>query len=204
MLELKAETAEQKIILEYLQSTASDTLTEKINNGVRIEKNSKPLINKKDLSTFMEYACEEAKKQAVENARFACINSDTVFGWAVHYFEEDSIIGKLYNEDGTEYRPIVNMPARVHIPTTPISVIPKKQTDQMSLFDMISDNPKEEAIDELETIEEEPPEDKDYEVDMETGEILRHNNAPETIKADSSKHSILQALFGTQLITRCV
>ena len=27
-----------------------------------------------------------------------------VFGWLTHYFEESSIEGILYNEDGTEYK----------------------------------------------------------------------------------------------------
>ena len=30
-----------------------------------------------------------------------------VFGWLMHYFQEDSIEGLLYNEDGTEYKPTV-------------------------------------------------------------------------------------------------
>lgn len=38
-----------------------------------------------------------------KGATSACIEDSVVFGWAIHYFEEESIVEKLYNEDGTEY-----------------------------------------------------------------------------------------------------
>ena len=47
----------------------TESLAEKINNGVRIQKDGKTLINKKDLTTFMQYATKEAKKQLAENQR---------------------------------------------------------------------------------------------------------------------------------------
>ena len=53
----------------------------------------------------MRYATDEARKIAEQGATCACIEDDVVFGWAIHYFEEDSIEGKLYNPDGTEYAP---------------------------------------------------------------------------------------------------
>ena len=95
-------TAEQRV-KEYLEQNASEVLADKINNGVQIEKDGKTLINKKTLNGFMSYATEEARKTAEKGARSACIEDSVVFGWAVHYFEEDSIEGTLYNEDGTEY-----------------------------------------------------------------------------------------------------
>jgi hypothetical protein len=119
-------------VKEYLENNASDALTEKINNGVPIEKDGKPLINKKDLAGFMKYACAEAKKQADKGANGACIQDSTVFGWAIHYFEEDAITGKLYNADGTEYKP---KPAP-RAPYTPPPVTPPKPKPQMSLFDL--------------------------------------------------------------------
>ena len=104
-LNLTAEGAEQTILKEYLESNVSDVLADKINNGVSIVKDGKTLISKKDLTSFMSYAYEEAKKQAEKGARYACLDHKTVFGWAIHYFEENSLEGKLYNEDGTEYKP---------------------------------------------------------------------------------------------------
>ena len=59
---LEAKTKEQEILKKYLEDNASDVLTDKINNGVKIEKDGKTVINKKTLDTFMKYATEEAKK----------------------------------------------------------------------------------------------------------------------------------------------
>ena len=106
-IRLEAKGAEQEAIKAHLEENASEMLAAKVNNGVYIEKDGKRLLNKKDLAGFMAFASDEARKQAEKGAHFACIKSDTVFGWAIHYFEEDDIIGKLYNEDGTEYKPVV-------------------------------------------------------------------------------------------------
>ena len=103
-LNLTAKGTEQELIKKYLEENASETLAEKINNGVRIEKDGKTLINKKSLDGFMKYATDEAKKLAEKGASAACVRSDVVFGWAIHYFEKESIVGKLYNEDGSEYK----------------------------------------------------------------------------------------------------
>lgn len=102
-LNLEATNSAHKKIKEYLEQNASEVLAEKINNGVKIEKDGKTLINKKTLDGFMKFATEEARKVAEKGARSACIEDNIVFGWAIHYFEEESIEGTLYNEDGTEY-----------------------------------------------------------------------------------------------------
>ena len=104
-LNLEAKNNEENRIKQYLQANVSNILADKINNGVQITKDNKQLINKKDLTGFMNFACAEARKLAENGARFACIEDSTVFGWAIHYFEEDSIEGKLYNLDGTENKP---------------------------------------------------------------------------------------------------
>lgn len=104
-LNLKATTQPQKLIKEYLEQNASDVLTDKINNGVQVQKYGKTLINKKTLDGFMKYANGEARKLAEKGANYACIEDNIVFGWAIHYFEEDSIEEQLYNEDGTKYTP---------------------------------------------------------------------------------------------------
>lgn len=142
VLNLKAETPEQERVKEYLEQNVSDVLAEKINNGVRIEKDGKTLINKKDLDGFMNYAYEEARKLA-KGASCACVSSDVVFGWAVHYFEEDSIEGTLYNEDGTVYsKPApAPKPKKESKPSAPKEEKPKKDKkalsdNQFSLFDL--------------------------------------------------------------------
>ena len=104
-LNLKADTAELEVLKSYLEENASPTLVEKIENGVKITKDGKTLVNKKDLAGFMKYACEEARKLAGQGATGACVKDEIVFGWLIHYFEEESIEGKLYNEDGTPYQP---------------------------------------------------------------------------------------------------
>ena len=102
-LNLKATNEPQKRIKDYLEQNASETLADKINYGTEIEKDGKNLVNKKTLDGFMKYATNQARKLAEKGSQYACAEDATVFGWAIHYFEEDSIEEKLYNEDGTEY-----------------------------------------------------------------------------------------------------
>ena len=142
-LNLNATSEPTKRIKEYLEQSASDMLADKINNGVQVEKDGQTLINKKTLDGFMKFATEEARKIAEKGSMCACVDDTTVFGWAVHYFEEESIIEKLYNPDGTEY-----VPPKATTPkkkpevkkTTPKKAVeqPKKMVSfesQMSLFD---------------------------------------------------------------------
>ena len=138
-LNLDAKTNEERKVKAYLEANASDILAEKINNGVRIQKDGKTLLNKKTLAGFMKFACDEAKKQAEKGAQSACIDDDVVYGWAVHYFEEDSIEGTLYNEDGTEYK--APMPKVTAKAPAVKSVPPKPQPKpQMSMFDLMGED----------------------------------------------------------------
>ena len=134
MIKLNLETnkKECKIIKEYLENNVSEELANKINNGVKIVKNNKTLINKKTLETFMQYANEEARKLAQQEASYACIEDKTVFGWAIHYFEEDELEGKLYNEDGTEYKPEIKFTT----PSKPITKS-KQENKQPTLFELM-------------------------------------------------------------------
>ena len=136
-LNLKANTPSEQKILEYLQNNASETLADKINNGTPFEKDGKPLNNKKTLSGFMKYACDEARKLAEKGANSACIDDATVYGWAIHYFEEESIEGTLYTLDGEEYKPVTKTKNTQKSTYTPTSA-PKQQNQQASLFDIIS------------------------------------------------------------------
>ncbi len=141
-LNLEAKNETQKIIKDYLEKNVSDVLADKINNGVRIQKDGKTLINKKTLEECMEFAIKEAQKLTEKGARAACIQDSVVFGWAIHYFEEDSIEGTLYNEDGTEYKP----PKPVTPPKPATAYTPPKPQPkpQMSLFELIENNANEE------------------------------------------------------------
>lgn len=145
-LQLTATTTEEKVVKKYLEQTVSEVLADKINNGVQVEKDGKKLVSRKTLAGFMKYATEEARKQAAKGATSACLHSDIVFGWAIHYFEEDSIPGTLYNEDGTEYKAakpatkILPPPSTVatNTPTTPTPK-PKPKAGQMSMFDLFDE-----------------------------------------------------------------
>lgn len=140
-LNLNPTTEPQKVVKAFLEQNASDILADKINNGVQVEKDGQTLINRKTLDGFMKYATEEARKTAEQGSMCACVDDATVFGWAVHYFEEESIIEKLYNPDGTEYVP----PKKAEKKPEAKKPTPKKSVDkpkqmvsfesQMSLFD---------------------------------------------------------------------
>ena len=106
-LNLTANNTAEERIKEYLEQNVSVALAEKINFGTPITKDGKQLINRKTLDGFMKYATEEARKLATKGAQFACIDDATVFGWSIHYFEEEAIEGELFNLDGTPYKKII-------------------------------------------------------------------------------------------------
>lgn len=145
-LNLEAKNETQKIIKDYLEKNVSDVLADKINIGVRIQKDGKTLINKKTLAGCMDFALKEAQKLTEKGARAACIQDSVVFGWAIHFFEEDSIEGTLYNEDGTEYKP----PKPVTQPKPAATYTPPKPQPkpQMSLFELMESNATEEKASE--------------------------------------------------------
>lgn len=139
-LNLETKTKEQELILEYLEKHASNSLRDKINNGVRINKEGIELVNRKTLDGFFSYATAEAKKLADKGANSACVRDEVVYGWAIHYFEEDSIEGTLFNLDGTPYKkPVAKTSSKPIATPTP----KKTQSNQVSLFDsLLSDEPK--------------------------------------------------------------
>ena len=71
------------------------------------------------------------------------IDDDTVYGWAMHYFEEDTILGDLYTEDGELYKPTVPKPTTTYTPTPkPVTAKPKEP----SLFDWLEHKDEDEAV----------------------------------------------------------
>ena len=171
-LNLETESKEQELVKAYLEENASETLAEKINNGTPFEKDEKTLINKKTLDGFMKYALDEARKLASKGANSACVEDKVVYGWAVHYFEEESIEGTLYNEDGTEYKPAPKpTPAQVR------KVEPKKpEQRQPSLFDFMEPEASEpEVNDENGDDEDEQP--SQEEIDEILAEIAEEEKA---------------------------
>ena len=184
-LNLETKTKEQEIIKQYLEENVSEILADKINNGVKITKDNKTLINKKDLNTFIKYACEEAKKQAEKGANCACIEDKIVFAWAIHYFEEDTIEGNLYNEDGTEFKTATPKPSpKVEVKTK------KVENKQPTLFDFMSNEKPLEFTNKdknvIENLFDEKQEEsqiiqhENYKVDLSTGEIVEETFDKET------------------------
>ena len=138
-LNLTPQNKQEELILTYLENNASESLADKINNGTPFEKDGNPLLNKKTLSGFMKYACDEARNLAEKGANSACIDDATVYGWAIHYFEEESIEGTLYTIDGAEYKPA----PKKAVNSKPATVKPqpqKQQSLQFSLFDKFDEN----------------------------------------------------------------
>lgn len=164
-LNLTAQNKQEELILNYLQNNASETLADKINNGTTFEKDGKPLLNKKTLAGFMKYACDEARKLAEKGANCACVEDNVVFGWAIHYFEEDSIEGTFYTIDGEEYKPTVK---RVESNAVKAKPEPKKQESvQFSFFDNLT----EQEVKEHET--------DNSSVDTEENEVIEQNGNDE-------------------------
>lgn len=185
-LNLVAENDCQQAIKDYLEHNVSEVLAHKINNGIKIEKDGKSFINKKTLTQFWAYATKKAQEM-----KTGYVANDTVFGWAIHYFEEDEIIGTLYNEDGSEYTP--PKPEYKPIQRIPAPTIPQKpKPTQASLFDLLTssnEEQKEEKTQEeiVETVDKTEEEMQSpaleelndnsgipthFDVDEETGEIL--------------------------------
>lgn len=187
-LNLVADNIQLQKIKDYLENNASEILAEKINNGVHITKDNKTLINKKDLNGFWKYATEEARKQSNKGDTGAWIDDNTVYGWAIHYFEEDAIEGNLFNEDGTEYKVAI----KTAIPKVePKKDKPKNENKQATLFDLMDIEQKEETDDEelfseeeKEEILEQVTEEKqnvitsreNISIDTDTGEVLAVNS----------------------------
>ena len=165
---LETKNQQQEALKAYLEENASETLADKINNGVKIVKDGLTLLNKKTLDGFMDYAHEEARKEAEKGARFAMVEDKVVFGWLIHYFEEDSIEGVLYNEDETEYKPTVKKKETKQNTVTPAAppkkVETKKDNGVISMFDGMEDiflpkdnNDDNEVENDFEEVAEEEP-----------------------------------------------
>ena len=171
-LNLTAQNKQEELILNYLQNNASETLADKINNGTPFEKDGKPLLNKKTLSGFMKYACDEARNLAEKGANSTFIDDQTVYGWAIHFFEEDSIEGTLYTIDGAEYKPTVK---RVESNAVKAKPEPQKQENvQFSFFDSLA----EQEVKEHKT--------DNSSVDTDENEVIEQNGRNEQIPVASN------------------
>ena len=112
-INLTAKTPNETIILNYLKENASLALVERINSG------------KKTLAECWKYITSEAKKKAKNGC--ACIEDRVVFGWAVHFFEEDDL--KSEDEPNEPYVE-VNGSENEQVPAPQPKPKKKKETTQ--------------------------------------------------------------------------
>lgn len=137
-LNLEAKNPAQALILQYLEQNASESLAERINAGSH------------NLQDCFDYIRNEARKQAVNNV--AAIEDRQVYGWAVHYFEEDGNPGdapkddapKAYNVTGPKPVRIVReakkedpKPEQLKKEPKPKKADAEQITGQTSIFDFI-------------------------------------------------------------------
>ena len=78
------ENSYEGLVCTYLKEFASPALAKRINEGT------------KTLAQCWNYVTSEARKQA--NNGCACIADDAVYGWIIHFFEEDEIKGANYDK----------------------------------------------------------------------------------------------------------
>jgi hypothetical protein len=98
-----ANTEAEKRVLEYLEGLDAPELITKINSS------------SKDIPDALSYCKGLAKSRAQSGC--ACIEDTEVFGWVVHYFEEDSI-----SKGATPKGPVRE---RIEVKTEPRKEVPK-------------------------------------------------------------------------------
>lgn len=117
---LTANGRNQELILAYIEQNASDVLIEKIK------------ASGKTMAQCMSYVTDEARERAVNGC--AMVEDKEVFGWAMHFFEEDTITAK----QPAAPKKVVT-PTKVE-PKAPVKKEPVK-TDQlagqMNIFDFL-------------------------------------------------------------------
>ncbi len=176
-IKLETKSHVDKVILDYLEKNASDLLVDKINNGVVVTQDGKQLINKKTLAGFWDYAYKQAREIAEKGSKATCTADEVVFGWAIHYFEEESIVESLYNLDGTPYKvatPQVNMSVKTSAPVK--TKTKQEQNGQCSFFDVIDDKPTD--TDEDDVDEEDIDEETDEYEQPASPQIVEQVNKP--------------------------
>ena len=127
-LNLTAKGDNEKIILQYLENNVSEVLAEKINSGT------------KTLADCWKFITECARKQAKNGC--ACIQDDVVFGWAIHFFEEDSIKPEPPKNDMVVKNAVVEAKKKIEERAKkkePMPVEEKSELEkaQITLFDLM-------------------------------------------------------------------
>ena len=123
-INLEATSDNERAIAEYLEANASDALVEKINTG------------KKDYEQCWNYIMRKAR--VFLTGRSGYIDPKIVFGWAVHFFEEDKIEEEM-KDMKVEYKPVKKETAPAAVVKKAETAKPKKEAfeETMNLMDWL-------------------------------------------------------------------
>jgi len=114
---------EEKMIFDYLEENASDDLVARINKG------------KNEFKDCWSYIREQARAKAQNGC--ACIEDKVVYGWAIHFFEED---GKVKADAKEIIKPVPEKKETPKVEEKPKKVVKPKSDDiegQMSIMDFL-------------------------------------------------------------------
>ena len=120
-MKLKAKTPAEKTILDYLKANVGSMLEYKIDHGT------------KTLAGAYKYITAEAKKLTKKEGS-VMVDDATVYGWAIHYFEEDSI---------KEEKPkkAAKVPGKVKVEAKLPKIVPPPVNVTMDLFSTADGEP---------------------------------------------------------------
>ena len=182
------ENLEEHIIAIHLKNVIPDSVAYKLIHGVRIEKDGKTLINKKSIALFLNYLCEKMynaaknNKAKTQNVKAVAKEGTAILDEAIKYFNDDKIIGELYDESGNLYKKAPELPKEVARATQTMAVTQKKEPNkpqQFTLFSLLEENKAQEPI-AVETPRVEQPKQ----------ETILFSDTPDEIEEDDTEESI--------------
>ena len=143
------ENLEEHIIAIHLKNVIPETVAHKLMNGVHIEQDGKQLINKKSIKLFLQYLCEKMynaaknNKNKTQKVKAVAKEGTAILDEAIKYFNDDKIIGELYDESGKLYKKAPELPKEIAKATKTMAVAQKKEPDkpqQFTLFSLLEEN----------------------------------------------------------------
>ncbi len=149
------ENLEEHIIAIHLKNVIPETVAHKLMNGVHIEQDGKQLINKKSIKLFLQYLCEKMynaaknNKNKTQNVKAVAKEGTAILDEAIKYFNDDKIIGELYDENGNLYKKAPELPKEIAKATKTMAVAQKKEPDkpqQFTLFSLLEENKAQQSI----------------------------------------------------------
>jgi len=181
------ENLEEHIIAIHLKNVIPETVAHKLMNGVHIEQDGKQLINKKSIKLFLQYLCEKMynaaknNKNKTQNVKAVAKEGTAILDEAIKYFNDDKIIGELYDESGKLYKKAPELPKEIAKATKTMAVAQKKEPDkpqQFTLFSLLEENNAQQPL-AVETPCVEQP----------TQEAILFSDAPDDIEDDDEENN---------------